>query len=115
MVQEPTKPKVADPSAKLELCPNDEDDNSEFLKDGKTLPIAYPKLGYNCRLLETESLAQYDNVVIPQKGPGSLTWRDSTLEHCPDFTSKFTLVNNVTPAVAYPAAGYNCQTAIALV
>jgi hypothetical protein len=114
LVQEPTKPKVADPSAKLELCPNDEDDNSEFLKDLKTVPIAYPKLGYNCRVLETESLAQVNGADLPHNAPGLPDFGVKTLEHCPDFNERYTLVNGTTAAVAYPAKGYNCQHAWAL-
>ena len=33
----------------------------------------------------------------------------STLEHCPDFNERHTLLNGVTRAVAYPSPGYNCN------
>jgi len=32
-----------------------------------------------------------------------------TLEHCPDFNERMTLLNGVTKAVAYPNPGYNCN------
>ena len=33
----------------------------------------------------------------------------SSLEHCPDFDERFTLVDGRTKAVSYPRKGYNCQ------
>ena len=33
----------------------------------------------------------------------------STLEHCPDFDERFTLVDGRTRAVPYPRKGYNCN------
>jgi hypothetical protein len=33
----------------------------------------------------------------------------NTLEHCPDFNERMTLLNGKTKAVAYPAAGFNCN------
>ena len=32
-----------------------------------------------------------------------------SLEHCPDFNERHTLLNGVTRAVAYPNPGYNCN------
>ena len=111
LVQEPKV--VEDPTAKLEECPNDEDDNSDFLKDGKTLPVGYPKLGYNCRVVE--SLAQVNGDNLPHNAPALPNFDVKTLERCPDFNERFTLVNGTTKAVAYPNKGYNCQGGWALV
>jgi hypothetical protein len=33
----------------------------------------------------------------------------ATLEHCPDFDERFTLVDGRTRAVPYPRKGYNCN------
>jgi hypothetical protein len=33
----------------------------------------------------------------------------ATLEHCPDFDERFTLVDGKTRAVPYPRKGYNCN------
>merc|ERR1712178_667308 len=33
----------------------------------------------------------------------------TSLEHCPDFNERFTLLNGVTKAVAYPQPGFNCN------
>ena len=37
-----------------------------------------------------------------------------TIEHCPDFNERMTLLNGKTKAVAYPAAGFNCNADFAL-
>jgi hypothetical protein len=31
------------------------------------------------------------------------------MEHCPDFNERFTLVDGLTRAVAYPTKGFNCN------
>jgi hypothetical protein len=31
------------------------------------------------------------------------------MEHCPDFNERFTLVDGLTRAVAYPVKGFNCN------
>jgi hypothetical protein len=103
------KPKVEDPAAALELCPNDDDDNSDFLKDGKTKPVPYPKVGYNCKIQETESLSQLSPKDLPNNKPALPNFDESKLEHCPDFNERFTLVNGTTRAIPYPRKGYNCQ------
>ena len=33
----------------------------------------------------------------------------ATLEHCPDFDERFTLVDGKTRAVPYPRKGFNCN------
>ena len=33
----------------------------------------------------------------------------TSLEHCPDFNERHTLLNGVTRAIAYPNPGYNCN------
>ena len=32
-----------------------------------------------------------------------------TLEHCPDFNERMTLLNGKTKAVSYPNPGFNCN------
>ena len=46
---------------------------------------------------------------VPHKYTGLKGFDMQSLEHCPDFNERFTLLNGVTRAVAYPAAGYNCN------
>lgn len=38
----------------------------------------------------------------------------SSLEHCPDFDERFTLVDGKTRAVPYPEIHYNCNPEYAL-
>ena len=38
----------------------------------------------------------------------------TTLEHCPDFNERMTLIDGKTKGVAYPAAGFNCNADYAL-
>jgi hypothetical protein len=33
----------------------------------------------------------------------------NTLEHCPDFNERMTLLNGKTKAVSYPQKGFNCN------
>jgi len=39
----------------------------------------------------------------------SFPTKPRTIEHCPDFSERMTLVDGLTKAVAYPAKGYNCN------
>jgi len=51
---------------------------------------------------------------VPHAHAGLKGFDLSKLEHCPDFNERFTLVNGKTKAVAYPAAGFNCNAAYGL-
>ena len=51
---------------------------------------------------------------VPYKYAGLKGVNMSTLEHCPDFNERMTLLNGKTKAVAYPAAGFNCNADFAL-
>jgi hypothetical protein len=46
---------------------------------------------------------------VPHTYSGLKGFDMSSLEHCPDFNERMTLLNGVTRAVAYPAAGFNCN------
>ena len=39
----------------------------------------------------------------------------ATLEHCPDFDERFTLVDVRTRAVPYPRKGFNCNPEYSMV
>ena len=101
----------------VEHCP---DFNERMtLLNGKTKAVAYPAAGWNCN-------ADY---ALAQGGPGTKAKgqdaKDTryvnhayggakgldmgTVEHCPDFNERMTLLNGKTKAVAYPAAGFNCN------
>jgi len=46
---------------------------------------------------------------VPHRYTGQKGLDLNTIEHCPDFNERFTLLNGVTRAVAYPNPGYNCN------
>jgi len=103
--------------AVLEHCP---DFNERMtLLNGKTKAVAYPAAGFNCNA--DYGLAQGGpNTAAPGAGkgetrgvlhahPGLKGFDIAVLEHCPDFNERMTLLNGKTKAVAYPAAGFNCN------
>jgi hypothetical protein len=102
--------------SKLEHCP---DFNERMtLLNGKTKAVAYPAKGFNCNA--DYGLAQGGpNTAAPgTKGedrfvlhnhPGLKGFDISTLEHCPDFNERMTLLNGKTKAVSYPQPGFNCN------
>ena len=89
--------------------------------NGKTRGVAYPAAGFNCNA--DYGLAQSTggpNTAAPgakageprqvlHNHPGLKGFDISVLEHCPDFNERMTLLNGKTRAVAYPAAGFNCN------
>jgi hypothetical protein len=46
---------------------------------------------------------------VPHVHGGLKGFDIQTLEHCPDFNERFSLLNGVTKAVPYPQAGFNCN------
>merc|ERR1719359_1690077 len=78
------------------------------LADGRTRAVAFPAAGYNCNGGQGKgSMAQKkDERYVPYVIPTSPALN---LEHCPDFSERFTLADGRTRAVAFPAAGYNCN------
>merc|ERR1712216_1045009 len=53
--------------------------------------------------------AEADPRWVLHKPAGLKGFDIQTLEHCPDFNERMTLLNGVTKAVAYPKAGFNCN------
>jgi len=103
----------------VEHCP---DFNERFsLLNGVTKAVAYPNPGYNCNA--NYGLAQggpgtgasKDGLYVPSKPPGHKGLDLNTIEHCPDFNERYSLLNGVTKAVAYPQPGYNCNANYGLV
>jgi len=95
----------------LEHCP---DFNERMtLLNGKTKAVAYPAAGFNCNadygLAQGAPAAAKDSRYVPYSYPGLTGFDISKLEHCPDFNERMTLLNGKTKAVAYPAAGFNCN------
>ena len=90
----------------LEHCP---DFNERMtLLNGKTKAVSYPNPGYNCNAdyglaqggpnTGEKGVARY---VMPVYA-GLKGFNISTLEHCPDFNERMTLLNGKTKAVSYP-------------
>jgi len=101
----------------LEHCP---DFNERFtLLNGVTKAVAYPNPGYNCNAdyglaqggpnTAAADAAKGETRYVMPVHPGHKGLDLSTIEHCPDFNERFTLLNGVTKAVAYPQPGYNCN------
>jgi hypothetical protein len=82
---------------------------TKFPYNGATCAMQLPGAG---ELVFVNENAMGDD--LPHNGPALPNFGVKTLEHCPDFDERFTLVNGTTKAVAYPAKGYNCQHAWAL-
>jgi hypothetical protein len=102
----------------LEHCPDFNE--RHVLLNGVTKAVAYPAAGYNCNA--DFGLAQKkggpntaakgseaDPRFVMPVHSGLKGFDIQSLEHCPDFNERHTLLNGVTRAVAYPAAGYNCN------
>jgi len=105
----------------LEHCP---DFNERFtLLNGVTRAVAYPQPGFNCNA--DYGLAQQkggpgtgatkDGLYVNHAPAGLKGFDTHTLEHCPDFNERMTLLNGVTRAVAYPNPGFNCNADYGLV
>jgi len=89
------------------------------LLDGKTKAVSYPQPGFNCNA--DYGLAQGGpNTAAPGAGkgetrfvlhnhPGLKGFNINTLEHCPDFNERMTLLDGKTKAVSYPQPGFNCN------
>jgi len=96
---------------KLEHCPTFNDRMT--LQDGVTKAVSYPQPGFNCNnswaLAQGAPAAAKDTRYVPHAHPGLKGFDLSTLEHCPDFNERMTLLNGKTKAVAYPTAGFNCN------
>ena len=88
--------------------------------NGVTKAVAYPAKGFNCNA--NYGLAQGGpNTAAPGAAKGGEPryvmpvykglpgFNKDTLEHCPDMNERFTLLNGVTRAVAYPTKGFNCN------
>jgi len=97
---------------KLEHCPDFNERKS--LLNGVTPAVAYPAAGFNCN--SDYALAQggpgtgsVGGLYVNHAPAGLAGFAIGTLEHCPDFNERKSLLNGVTPAVAYPAAGFNCN------
>lgn len=93
----------ADPNFKyaarsVEHCPDF--DERFTLVDGLTRAVPFPVAGWNCN--PDYHLAQVEANPNVKYAPRSV-------EHCPDFDERFTLVDGRTRAIAFPAAGWNCN------
>jgi hypothetical protein len=55
-----------------------------------------------------QSLIEEPVVGLSQADP-NVKFSPRSVEHCPDFNERFTLVDGKTRAVAYPAKGWNCN------
>lgn len=87
----------------LEHCPDF--DERFTLVDGKTRAIPYPEVGFNC----TPSYQMIQRLNLQQKSDPNWGPNVNTLEHCPDFNERFTLVDGRTKAVPFPEVGFNCK------
>ena len=82
----------------VEHCP---DFNERFtLVDGRTKAVPFPMKGWNCN-------ADYHLSEI--EGDPNKKFAPRSIEHCPDFNERFTLVDGRTKAVPFPLKGYNCN------
>jgi len=100
----------------LEHCP---DFNERFtLLNGVTKAVAYPQPGFNCNAdyglaqggpNTPAKGAEADPRFVLHKHAGLKGFDIQSLEHCPDFNERFTLLNGVTKAVSYPNPGFNCN------
>jgi len=103
----------------IEHCP---DFNERFtLLNGVTKAVAYPNPGFNCNA--DYGLIQKTggpNTAAPGAAKGEARYvmpvhaglkgfDINTIQHCPDFNERFTLLDGVTKAVAYPQPGFNCN------
>ena len=59
--------------------------------------------------LQGKPAAAPETRYVPHSYPGLKGFDITSLEHCPDFNERFTLLNGVTRAVPYPKAGFNCN------
>ena len=76
-----------------------------IMDDGKTHVTKYPYVGATCQL----QIGEVNLIMLGSEGaPAPKT--AAGMEHCPDFVERHTLVNGTTRAVAYPAAGFNCNS-----
>ena len=97
----------------LEHCPDFNE--RKTLLNGKTRAVSYPQAGFNCNA--DYGLAQggpktgakgEPRYVMPVHS-GLTGFNIGSLEHCPDFNERKTLLNGKTKAVSYPQAGFNCN------
>jgi len=97
----------------LEHCPDFNE--RHVLLNGVTKAVPYPQPGYNCN--KDYGLAQggpntgekgEPRYVMPVHA-GLKGFDLTTLEHCPDFNERYSLLNGVTKAVPYPQPGFNCN------
>jgi len=103
----------------LEHCP---DFNERMtLLNGKTRAVSYPQAGFNCNanygLVQggpntpapgLAKGAKETRYVMPVHA-GLAKFNVNSLEHCPDFNERMTLLNGKTRAVSYPQPGFNCN------
>merc|ERR1711990_213899 len=68
--------------------------------------MGYPS---NNMLAQGAPAAAPETRFVPHKYAGLKGVDMTTLEHCPDFNERMTLLNGVTKAVAYPNPGFNCN------
>jgi len=94
------------------------------LLNGKTKAVAYPAAGFNCNAdyglvqaapaapaapAKAGAKAGPESRYVPYKYPGLKGFDLTTLEHCPDFNERMTLLDGKTKGVAYPTPGFNCN------
>merc|ERR1719361_2377541 len=93
------------------------------LLNGVTKAVAYPQPGFNCNrdyglvqgLAQGAPAAAADTRYVPHVHTGLKGFDIQSLEHCPDFNERFSLLNGVTRAVAYPNPGFNCNADYGLI
>ena len=73
---------------------------------GTGMAAVYPT---NNMLVEGPAEKAPETRYVPHKYSGLKGMDMTSLEHCPDFNERFTLLNGVTKAVAYPNPGFNCN------
>jgi len=98
----------------LEHCPDFNE--RHVLLNGVTKAVAYPNAGYNCnadfglsQVAGGPGTGSVGGLYVNHAPSGLKGFDISSLEHCPDFNERHSLLNGVTKAVAYPNAGYNCN------
>jgi len=100
----PDSAKMPFPPRSVEHCP---DFNERFtLTNGKTRAIPYPQKGWNCN--PEYGMAQTEAGPAGPWAPGT-KWNPRSVEHCPDFSERFTLVDGKTRAIPHPQPGWNCN------
>jgi len=73
-------------------------------------PFIYPINNMIVQLNEEGApAAAAETRYVPYKYPGLKGFDIHSLEHCPDFNERMTLLDGKTRAVAYPSAGFNCN------